>query len=58
MLQIGTHDLLQPPSSSAGVGNDPLMPNRKPLLAIQEVFQIQIMRPGCQVFLYPILLRP
>ena len=38
ILQIGTHDLLQPPSSSAGVGNDPLMPNRKPLLAIQEVF--------------------
>ncbi|WP_445246234.1 SGNH/GDSL hydrolase family protein [Microcoleus sp. OTE_8_concoct_300] len=39
ILQIGTHDLLQPPSSSAGVGNDLLMPNRKPLLAIQEVFQ-------------------
>lgn len=39
ILQIGTHDLLQPPSSSAGVGNDPLMPNRKPLLAIQEAFQ-------------------
>ncbi|MBD0342914.1 MAG: SGNH/GDSL hydrolase family protein, partial [Microcoleus sp. Co-bin12] len=39
ILQIGTHDLLQPPSSSAGVGNHPLMPNRKPLLAIQEVFQ-------------------
>lgn len=39
ILQIGTHDLLQPPSSSVGVGNHPLMPNRKPLLAIQEVFQ-------------------
>jgi len=43
ILQIGTHDLLQPPSSSAGVGNDPLMPNRKPLLAIQEVFQRHVM---------------
>lgn len=43
ILQIGTHDLLQPPSSSAGVGNDPLMPNRKPLLAIQEVFQRYVM---------------
>jgi lysophospholipase L1-like esterase len=43
ILQIGTHDLLQPPSNSAGVGNDPLMPNRKPLLAIQEVFQRHVM---------------
>ncbi len=39
ILQIGTHDLLQPTSSSAGVENNPLMPNRKPLLAIQEVFE-------------------
>ena len=43
ILQIGTHDLLQPTSNSAGVGNDPLMPNRKPLLAIQEVFQKHVM---------------
>ncbi len=43
ILPIGTHDLLQPPSSSAGVGNNPLMPNRKPLLAIQEVFQRHVM---------------
>lgn len=39
ILQIGTHDLLQPPGSSSRVGNDPLMPNQKPLLAVQEVFQ-------------------
>ncbi|NJR25807.1 MAG: SGNH/GDSL hydrolase family protein [Richelia sp. CSU_2_1] len=39
ILQIGTHDLLQPPGSSSRVGNDPLMPNRKPLLAVQEVFE-------------------
>jgi lysophospholipase L1-like esterase len=42
ILQIGTHDLLQPTSNSAGIGNNPLMPNRKPLLAIQEVFDRHI----------------
>jgi len=50
ILQIGTHDLLQPPSSSAGVGNDPLMPNRKPLLAIQEVFQRHVMPKFSSIF--------
>ena len=50
ILQIGTHDLLQPPSSSAGVGNDPLMPNRKPLLAIQEVFQRHVMPKLSSIF--------
>lgn len=50
ILQIGTHDLLQPPSSSAGVGNHPLMPNRKPLLAIQEVFQRYVMPQLSSVF--------
>ncbi|MEG4351465.1 SGNH/GDSL hydrolase family protein [Microcoleus sp. LAD1_D3] len=49
ILQIGTHDLLQP-TSSAGVGNNPLMPNRKPLLAIQEVFQIHVMPLLSSVF--------
>lgn len=43
ILQIGTHDLVQPTSSSSRVGNDPLMPNRKPLLAIQEVVDRHIM---------------
>jgi GDSL-like Lipase/Acylhydrolase family len=42
ILQIGTHDLVQPTSSSSRVGNDPLMPNRAPLLAIQEVFERHI----------------
>ncbi|WP_445176029.1 hypothetical protein [Microcoleus sp.] len=42
--------MLQPPSSSAGVGNDPLMPHRKPLLAIQEVFQIHLSPQLSSVF--------
>ena len=50
ILQIGTHDLLQPPSSSAGLKNNPLMPNRKPLLAIQEVFEIHIIPRLSSVF--------
>lgn len=50
ILQIGTHDLLQPPSSIPGVGNHPLMLNRKPLLAIQEVFQIYVMPQLSSVF--------
>lgn len=50
ILQIGTHDLLQPASSIPGVGNHPLMLNRKPLLAIQEVFQIYVMPPLSSVF--------
>ncbi len=43
ILQIGTHDLLQPPGSSSRVGNDPLMPDRKPLLAVQEVFERHVL---------------
>jgi GDSL-like Lipase/Acylhydrolase family len=43
ILQIGTHDLLQPTASSSRVGNDPLMPNRAPLFAIQEVFERHVM---------------
>ena len=43
ILQIGTHDLLQPSSTSAGVKNNPLMPNRQPLLAMQEVFDRYVM---------------
>ena len=50
ILQIGTHDLLQPASSIPGVGNHPLMLNRKPLLAIQEVFQIYVMPQLSSVF--------
>ena len=50
ILQIGTHDLPQPTSSSAGLGNDPLMPNRKPLLAIQEVFDRHVMPRFSSVF--------
>ena len=49
-MQIGTHDLLQPPSSSAGVENNPLMPNRKPLLAMQEVFDRHVMPRFSSVF--------
>lgn len=43
ILQIGTHDLLQPMSESGGVGKTPLMPDKKPLLAIQEVFDRHIL---------------
>jgi len=50
ILQIGTHDLLQLPSSIPGVGNHPLMLNRKPLLAIQEVFEIYVMPQLSSVF--------
>jgi lysophospholipase L1-like esterase len=37
ILQIGTHDLIQPTSTSERVGRDPNYPNQAPLLAIQEV---------------------
>ena len=50
ILQIGTHDLLQPPSIIPGVRNHPLMLNRKPLLAIQEVFQRYVMPQLSSVF--------
>jgi lysophospholipase L1-like esterase len=50
VLQIGTHDLLQPPSSIPGVGNHPRMLNRKPLLAIQEVFEKYVMPQLSSVF--------
>ena len=50
ILQIGTHDLVQPTSNSAGVGSDPLMPNRKPLLAIQEVFERHVMPRLSSIF--------
>lgn len=36
ILQIGTHDLTQPTSTSAPVGHDPAFPTHPPLLAIQE----------------------
>jgi GDSL-like Lipase/Acylhydrolase family len=52
ILQIGTHDLLQPTSSSSRVGNDPLMPNRPPLLAIQEVFERHIIPRLSSVFVF------
>lgn len=50
ILQIGTHDLVQPTSSSSRVGNDPLMPNRPPLLAIQEVFDRHILPRFSSIF--------
>lgn len=34
ILQIGTHDLIQPTSTSERVGGDPNYPNQPPLLAI------------------------
>lgn len=36
ILQIGTHDLLQPTSTSERVGKSPNYPNQPPLLALQE----------------------
>jgi lysophospholipase L1-like esterase len=36
ILQIGSHDLTQPTSTSERVGNDPNYPNRPPVSAIQE----------------------
>ncbi|WP_051041524.1 hypothetical protein [Oscillatoria nigro-viridis] len=50
ILQIGTRDLLQPPSSSAGLKNNHLMPNRQPLLAMQEVFDRYVMLRFSSVF--------
>jgi lysophospholipase L1-like esterase len=38
VLQIGSHDLLQIKSTSARVGIDPSMPNRRPLTAMGEVW--------------------
>jgi peptidoglycan/LPS O-acetylase OafA/YrhL/lysophospholipase L1-like esterase len=38
ILQIGSHDLLQQKSTSARVGKDPSMPDRRPLTAIGEVW--------------------
>jgi lysophospholipase L1-like esterase len=50
ILQIGTHDLLQPPSGIPGVAKHPLMLNSKPLLAIQEVFHRHVMPKLSSVF--------
>ena len=36
ILQIGTHDLLQPTSTSEKIGKSPAYPNQAPLLALQE----------------------
>lgn len=36
VLQIGTHDLVQPTSTSDKVGKDPHFPAKRPLFAIQE----------------------
>jgi lysophospholipase L1-like esterase len=38
ILQIGTHDLTQPTSTSERVGTDPNYPEHPPLLAIQELW--------------------
>lgn len=37
ILQIGTHDLIQPTSTSERVGRDPNYPNQPPFFAFQEV---------------------
>lgn len=39
ILQIGTHDLIQPTSTSEKVGNDPHFPDQRPISAIQEVWE-------------------
>ena len=38
IVQIGTDDLTQPPSTSARIGHDPFYPDQAPLLAIQEAW--------------------
>ncbi|MCS6813919.1 MAG: SGNH/GDSL hydrolase family protein [Cyanobacteria bacterium] len=38
VLQIGAHDLYQPTSTSEKLGRDPNFPNRRPWLALQEVW--------------------
>ncbi|MFP4009527.1 MAG: SGNH/GDSL hydrolase family protein [Spirulinaceae cyanobacterium] len=43
VLQIGTHDLVQPTSTGDRVGRDPNYPNRLPLLATQELWQRYLM---------------
>ncbi|MEG3988863.1 hypothetical protein QUA13_17215 [Microcoleus sp. S28C3] len=50
ILQIGSHDLQQHPTSSAGLKNNPLMPNRQPLLAMQEEFDRYVMLRFSSVF--------
>lgn len=43
ILQIGTHDLLQPTSGSGMVDNYPMMLNQKRLLAIHEAFEKHVL---------------
>jgi lysophospholipase L1-like esterase len=50
ILQIGTHDLLQPQGRSSWVENDSLKPDRKPVLAIQEVFYRHILPKLSSIF--------
>jgi len=38
ILQIGTHDLTQPTSTSANVGHHPAFPTHPPMLAIQDAW--------------------
>ncbi len=38
ILQIGTHDLTQPTSNSAGIGHHPAFPTQAPLLAVQDAW--------------------
>jgi lysophospholipase L1-like esterase len=38
ILQIGTHDLTQPKSNSAGIGRHPAYPTQAPLLAVQDIW--------------------
>ncbi|MEM8643087.1 MAG: SGNH/GDSL hydrolase family protein [Cyanobacteria bacterium P01_G01_bin.54] len=38
ILQIGTHDLIQPTSTGEKIGQDPSFPDRPPRLALQEVW--------------------
>lgn len=50
VLQIGTHDLIQPTSTSERVGRNPNYPNQPPLLAIQEAVSRYILPKLIRVF--------
>lgn len=39
IVQIGTHDLIQPTSTSEKLGKDPHFPNKRPLTAIGEAWE-------------------
>ncbi|TVQ52991.1 MAG: SGNH/GDSL hydrolase family protein [Spirulina sp. DLM2.Bin59] len=54
ILQIGTHDLIQPTSRGDRVGVDFNYPDRRPLLALQEVWQRYLYPPMARRWGWPL----